>query len=372
MPRLLVVLTTAAALAGCSSGADTDAAPSSGDVVVKTDDATCELSAATAPAGTVTYRVTNAGSKVTEFYVYAEGDRVVGEAANIKPGGSRDLKVELASPGTFTVACKPGMVGDGIRHEFTVTGATSTGNADEKVTRAIAAYREFVGGQSDELVARTTEFVVAIKAGDVARAKSLYPQARLPWEMIEPVAESFGDLDPRIDGREDVVDEGMAFTGYHRLEKDLWVTGLQPDSTKIADQLLADVSDIAAKAQTVEPDALSIANGAKALLDEVATGKITGEEERYSHTDLWDFKGNLQGSQAALETLRPVVTPRDAALQQALDAKFAELNMLLDSHRSGGAYVSYTRLTDADVKKLTVALDALAEEVAKVPGVVAG
>ena len=224
--------------------------------------------------------------------------------------------------------------------------------------------------QSDELLTGTEAFVAAVKAGDVAKAKALYPTARLPWETIEPVAESFGDLDPRIDGREDVVEEGMKFTGYHRLEKDLWLSGLQEDSTAIADQLLADVKEIAARSKTVEPTALTIANGAKALLDEVATGKITGEEERYSHTDLWDFRGNLQGSQSALETLRPVVSERDPALQKALDARFGELNKLLESHRVAGAFVSYEKLSDADIKALTVSLDALGEQVSRVPGVV--
>ena len=202
------------------------------------------------------------------------------------------------------------------------------------------------------------------------KAKSLYAQARHPWEAIEPVAESFGDLDPKIDGREDVIADGMAFTGYHRLEKDLWKDGLQKDSGAIADQLLADVTEIAAKSKTVEPTALSIANGAKALLDEVATGKITGEEERYSHTDLWDFDGNLEGSRQALAVLRPVIAERDPALQKALDADFTELSSLLAKHKTGADYKSYTALTDADIKELTVSLDALSEQVSKVPGVV--
>lgn len=371
-PLALAAL-AALGLAGCTDKADTSAAATGtagGPIVVNATDTACELSTSTAQAGTVTFDISNAGSKVNEFYVYAAGDRIVSEVENITPGIKRQLKVEITEPGTFTTACKPGMVGDGIRSEFTVTGTAVKGSADQKVAKAIADYRAFVAEQSDELLAGTEGFVTAVKAGDVAKAKTLYPTARLPWETIEPVAESFGDLDPRIDGREDVIEEGMEFTGYHRLEKDLWVSGLQKDSASIADRLLADVKEIATKSKTVEPTALSIANGAKALLDEVATGKITGEEERYSHTDLWDFRGNLQGSQSALETLRPVITERDAALQKALDARFSELNKLLESHRVDGRFVSYETLGKDDIKALTVSLDALSEEVAKVPAVV--
>ena len=369
-----LALTCVLAVAACSDKADptasSTAAGAGGPIAVNATDTACELSATTAKAGTVTFEVSNAGTKVNEFYVYGEGDRIVAEVENITPGLKRELKVEITEPGTFTTACKPGMVGDGIRAPFTVTGTAVAGSADEKVAKAIADYKAFVASEADEFVEGTGKFVAAVKAGDVAEAKSLYAQARHPWEAIEPVAESFGDLDPKIDGREDVIAEGMAFTGYHRLERDLWKDGLQKDSSAIADQLLADVKQIAAKSKTVDPTALSIANGAKALLDEVATGKITGEEERYSHTDLWDFDGNLEGSRQALAALRPVITERDPALQKSLDARFTELSSLLGSHKTGADYKSYTDLTPADIKALTVSLDALSEEVSKVPGVV--
>ncbi|TQM64897.1 iron uptake system protein EfeO [Humibacillus xanthopallidus] len=372
-----LALTCVLGVAACTDKVETSSSSTAagtggaaGPITVNATDTTCELSATTAKAGTVTFEVTNAGSKVNEFYLYAEGDRIVGEVENITPGLKRELKVEITEPGTFTTACKPGMVGDGIRAPFTVTGTATAGSADQKVAKAIADYKAFVASEADEFVEGTEKFVAAVKAGDVAKAKSLYAQARHPWEAIEPVAESFGDLDPKIDGREDVIAEGMAFTGYHRLEKDLWKDGLQKDSGAIADQLLTDVKAIAAKSKTVDPTALSIAGGAKALLDEVATGKVTGEEERYSHTDLWDFDGNLEGSRQALAALRPVITERDPALQKSLDARFTELSSLLGTHKAGADYKSYTALTDADIKALTVSLDALSEEVSKVPGVV--
>jgi iron uptake system component EfeO len=363
------------ALAACTSsggasGAASSSAAGGGPIAVQATDNQCGVAAATAPAGTITFQVQNTGSKVTEFYVYGAGDRIVGEVENITPGLSRELKVEITEPGTFTTACKPGMVGDGIRAAFTVTGTAQPGSADQKVAKAIADYTAYVAAQSAELLAGTEAFVAAVKAGDVAKAKSIYTAARVPWERIEPVAESFGDLDPKIDGREDVVEEGLPFTGYHRLEKDLWVDGLKADSSAIADQLLADVKSIVEKAAAVDFTALSIANGAKELLDEVATTKITGEEERYSHTDLADMKANLQGAQAALEVLRPVIAERQPALAAALDQTFTAINQALDRHKKGLEYATLNDVSADDVKALTVALDALSEEVAKVPAVV--
>ena len=362
----------ALALGGCGADQAADAA-SSEAITVKATDTTCDLSVTSAPAGQVEFTVTNSGTKVNEFYVYGESDRIVGEVENISPGLTRTFHVDLSTPGAYETACKPGMVGDGIRAPFTVTGTGAAPKDDDAtLTAAVAEYQGYVNEQADAFLARTSEFVTLVKAGKVDEAKALYPTARSHWERIEPVAESFGDLDPKIDGRAEVVDDGMPFTGYHRLEKDLWVDGLQPDSGTIADQLLTDVTELVEKAKAVELNPLQLANGSKALLDEMATGKITGEEERYSHTDLWDFDANFEGSEAAIEALRPFLKARDPALLATIDERATALDEVIDSHKQGNGFVLYTDLTPADVKALTAALDAFSEPVATVAGVVAG
>ncbi len=360
--------------AGCSSAgqASSDGADGSGPISVKASDTECTVSRAKAPAGQIEFTVTNGGTKVNEFYLYAEGDRIMGEVENITPGLTRTFHVEVSDPGKYQTACKPGMKGDGIRADFTVTGASAAPASDDaKLKAATSSYARYVNSQSDALLTKTGEFVAAVKAGQVEQAKALFPVSRQYWERIEPVAESFGDLDPKIDGREDVVEEGMEFTGFHRLEKDLWVDGLQKDSAAIADRLLADVTTIVTQAKTVQLNPLQLANGSKGLLDEIATGKITGEEDRYSHTDLYDFNANFEGSKAAIATLRPVLQERDAALVAAIDKTFGELDALLESHRAGDGFKLYTELSKDDVRALTVALDAASENVAKVAGVVA-
>ena len=367
----LVPATFALAACGGGSGAASSAG-AKGPITVNASDTACDVARTEAPAGQIEFTVSNKGSKVNEFYVYAAGDRIMGEVENIAPGLTRTFHVEVAEPGTYETACKPGMVGKGIRSAFTVTGASAAPQSDDaKVTAATTSYARYVASQADALLARTTEFVGLVKAGKVDEAKALYPVARSYWERIEPVAESFGDLDPKIDGREDVVEDGMAFTGYHRLEQDLWVKGLQADSGAIADQLLADVTTIVTEAKKVEFNGLQLANGSKALLDEMATGKITGEEERYSHTDLWDFAANWDGSKGAIAALRPVLEERDAALVASYDKRAAALDALVAKHQKGDGYQLYTELTPIEVRALSDALDAVAEDVAKVAGVVA-
>jgi iron uptake system component EfeO len=142
-------------------------------------------------------------------------------------------------------------------------------------------------------------------------------------------------------------------------------------SGHIADKLVADVQKIADEADKAQLTPVQLANGAKELLDEVATGKITGEEDAFSHTDLWDFQANVEGSQAAVAALRPVIDARDPGLGTTLDNKFAAVFAALQKHRQGDGWKLYTQLTQADLKELTDTINALAEPISKVAATVA-
>ena len=362
------------ALAGCTEKSSNEAA--SGDIAVTATDSSCDVSASEGTTGNSTFQITNNGSKVTEFYVYGAGDRVMGEVENIGPGLTRQLIVALPDPGTYQTACKAGMVGDGIRADYVVSG-DSVRTADENglLTEAAAGYKRYVVSQIDALQDTTASFVTAVKSGDVDAAKAQFPIARSYYERIEPVAESFpDDLDPRIDLREPDVEPGAEWTGFHRIEKDLWSQGLQPDTNAMADQLEADITELAdkIKADDFTIDPIQVAGGAQGLLDEVAKTKISGEEDFFSHTDLWDFQANVDGSQAAIAAVRPILDERNADLGTAIDARFAELDAELAKYRSGDGFVFYDTVTEPQRQELSNKIDALSAEVSQVQGVVAG
>ena len=372
-------------LAACTDNASraTDAADA-GDgrkVTVSATDTACTVSAASAPSGNLSFSVTNAGTKVTEFYLLAaDGMRIVGEVENIGPGLSRDL-VLTAAPGRYLTACKPGMVGDGIRAPFTVSDSgadlTPTGSDAALVTKANALYAAYVKDQIDQLLTETRKFRNLYVAGDDARARALYPLAREHWERIEPVAESFGDLDPKMDAREADLEQGDRWTGWHRIEKDLWparakgYTALtRAQRTTYADDLMANTQKLYARARTITFTVDQIANGAKGLLDEVAKTKVTGEEEYWSHTDLWDFQANVDGARVAFEGLRPVVQKRDPQLARQIDQRFTALQLLLDRQRKGSGFTLYQNLTQTEVKQLSDAVNALSQPLSRLTAAV--
>ncbi|WP_426571966.1 iron uptake system protein EfeO [Aquihabitans sp. McL0605] len=379
---LLLVPVASACTDNNSSSASSDGPSSdSGKLTVTSTGDKCTVSGTTAPSGTLVFKVTNKGSQVTEFYLLGEdGLRIVGEVENIGPGLTRDLVVQ-AAPGKYTAACKPGMVGDGIRSDFTVTKSGSsdqaTGKAADLLATATSQYAAYVRDQTEQLVTQTKAFAEAYRAGDDDKARALYASARMHWERIEPVAESFGDLDPRLDLREADLEAGQEWTGWHRIEKDLWpqdATGYTPATQaqrkELADQLVADTQELYSRTRKLTYTPTQLGNGAKELLDEVATGKVTGEEEAWSHTDLWDFQANVDGARIAFENLEPALKLKDPQLAKTLAARFAALQVLLDQYAVGDGFKHYDELTKAQVKELADSVNALSEPLSKLTAAV--
>ena len=368
--RYVALLAAAAlplTLAACT---DNNAAAETGPIQVSSTNDACTLSSQAAKSGNLTFAIQNDGSQVTEFYLLAEdGLRILGEVENIGPGLTRNLVV-TAPAGKYTTACKPGMQGEGIRAAFEVTESGDKPAVDTNLKaltdKGTAQYLAYVKDQTEQLLAGTKEFATAYAAGDAAKARELYAGTRMHWERIEPVAESFGDLDPKLDAREADLAPGEEWTGWHRAEKDLFppagFTALTaPEREKLAALLVADTEDLATRTRTVELTADKLGNGAKELLDEVATGKVTGEEEIWSHTDLWDFQANVDGARIAFENLKPVLEQKNPELAKSLDAKFAALQAELKQHARGEGFIYYDELSQDQIQKLAALVDALGE-----------
>ena len=370
----VAALATVPFLAACTSNTTDSggAGGAGGPISVTSSDSSCDVSATSAPAGNLTFDVSNSGSKVTEFYLYsADGGRIVGEVENIGPGLQGKLIV-TADEGSYQTSCRPGMAGQGIRAEFTVTrpaGGSPPPSADVGlISRAQNRYRAYVQKQVDILLAGTERFVSAYRSGQDDRARALYPDVRSHYEAIEPVAESFGNLDPELDAREADLAQGQKWTGWHRIEKDLWPQRdpsyhalSTTERKKYGQNLLDTTRTLHGRIGTLTFTTDQIANGSSGLMEEVATSKVTGEEEYWSHTDLWDLAANVRGARVAFEDVRPILEERDPALATTITKRFAEIDRLLAQQESGHGYRLYTELGDAEIKHLANAVNALSE-----------
>ncbi len=364
-PALIGAIATIAGLGLLAAGcAKSNPKPAAGATVVtvKLTDKGCRPSPATAVAGPVTFQITNQdASKVTEAELL-KGSTILGEKENIAPGlnGSFSLKLDA---GTYQVYC-PGAATE--KFDFTVTG-TAASAAEPAVKsdldHATAGYRQYVIAEVGKLVPATKAFTDAVRAGDIAAAKSRYAPARYYYEEVEPVAESFGDLDSDVDARIDDVDDVSSWTGFHRLGKALWQDKSLSGMSPIADRLDADVKKLQTLVATATYQPAQLANGATELLNEVGSSKITGEEDRYSHTDLSDFKANLAGARKAYELLRPALAKIDPELAMTVSQRFDDVAAALEPY---DGVTDYSTVDDAARRDLTQVIDALAEPLSQV------
>ena len=231
-------------------------------------------------------------------------------------------------------------------------------------------YKKFVEEQIDILLKDSEKFAEVLKSGNLEEAKKMYPLIRMAYERSEPIAESFGESDVNIDFRlvdfkeEYNTEEG--WRGFHRIEQILWEKNTTKGTEKYAIQLIDDIKELAAKIKTVEVTPDIMITGAVDLLNEVSTSKITGEEEVYSHTDLYDFRANIEGAEKIFEIFKPKLSKVDEKLVEELNIRFKEVNTLLDKYMVDDKnYKSYTQLTNEDTRLLSEAVTKLGEPLAQ-------
>jgi FTR1 family protein len=368
--RPVVAVAAALALAGaltaCGSGGDSGPAGARKLAITLTDDG-CSPAKASVPSGPVTFSIKNGGSSsVTEMELKDADGVILGERENLAEGLSGSFTLTL-QPGRYVISCPNGSTED--QGTLTVTGkpAATTTNAsaepqDAELREAVDGYRAYVVRESGRLLVATRQFAAALHAGDLARAQRLYGPTRLHYEAIEPVAESFGALDPEIDARANDVEDPDDWEGFHRIEQILWQRHTTAGTGHFADELLEDVETLRHKVRDLHYQPAQLANGSVELLDEVADSKITGEEDRYSHTDLSDFQGNLTGARVAFGLLRPALVERgEGKLAATIAARFAAVQKGLDAYKRPTAlgFATYDQLTKADRHELAEQIEAL-------------
>ncbi|MCU1412263.1 MAG: peptidase family protein [Rhodoglobus sp.] len=398
--RILAAAAGAGALALALTGCVPNSTAGGAALTVAITDDTCAVSEATTAAGNVTFSITNNGTDVNEFEILADDKlRIVGEKENVTPGQTVSYVAQLG-PGTYYTACKFQLIGapTGVA-EFTVTGEASAVSADEQALtdQAVTNYISYIKSQVAELVPQVQAFADAYATGDDDTARSLFASARVSYERIEPTAEAFGDLDPKIDYREvDAVAEGLDWTGFHRIEKDLWppaegalnsdgesafldwAPSTDEERQAYADGLVTDVQQLSdlVNAKDFTVSLADISNGAIGLLDEVAVGKISGEEDWWSHTDLYDFYANVQGAEVAFGNVKDIAAGKGkegAALVKDIETEFAALEGLLAQYGSlDSGFADYSTVTEAQRKELSDQVNALAEPLSNLTHTVLG
>ncbi|MFT3853127.1 MAG: iron uptake system protein EfeO [Ilumatobacteraceae bacterium] len=343
-------------------------------------DGGCDPATASAAAGKLTFEVKNGTSTRAEFEIVTPTPAIALEKF-IAPGESGTYEITLPAA-EYSLICGSPLSDKG---KLTLTGSggsnVTTPAAGSVVDQAalqsaVDAYTAYVNDQVVKLQAAVTAFTDAVRAGDLEKAKQLYAPARVSWEAIEPVAELFPDSDAVIDSRADDYDGAEAdpdFSGFHALEYGLWaqgtINGATVDLPALADRLDSDIAALitSVKGLTIAPQVMT--NGAGALIEEASQGKITGEEDRYSKTDLTTLAANIDGSQEIFNLLKPLITTANSQLATDLQASFDKVNAILEKHKQAdGTYTPYDQVPQADIDALKTAMAQLSEELSQITG----
>jgi iron uptake system component EfeO len=315
------------------------------------------------------FLIKNESKRALEWEIL-QNNMVVEERENILPGFTAKLTATLA-PGSYDMTC--GLLSN-PKGKLIAKAAVPVDAAAQKPDfgPVISAYKAYVADEVAQLTAKTKILVEAVKAGRLAEAQQAYAPAHLYYERIEPVAEVFDDLDKSMDSRAgdyELQEKDPNFAGFHRLEYGLFAGKSTAGLDAYADRLMANVLDLQARVEKLDITPKILAGGAAELIEEVASKKISGEEDRYSKTDLWDFQANVEGAQKIVALLRQHITARDPRLIAQIDSNFAKVDAGLARYRdSGGGFAGYDALTPADQKALKGPVTVLAEDLSKLRG----
>jgi len=395
IPRLALLAVAATVASACGShGTGSASRPSTAstangvktvNVILASDSGEdgCKLDTSSVPAGPVTFTVKNdSAAGITEMELLKD-QRIVGEKENLAPGLDPVSFTVTLDGGAYQVYC-PGAKTE--YQAFTVTGqapAATTGTVVSILTQGTKDYATYVVSQINQLNDGVKALDAAIQSGNVDAAKAAYAKARPFYERAESSVEGFvipgfavddnaGNLDYLIDMRESTpVDAKVGWKGFHAIERDLWQgNAITPATKSLSTELVANVGKLQGVVANLSYKPEDLANGAADLIEEVQNTKITGEEEAFSHIDLVDFAGNVEGAQQAYAALRPGLQKIDANLVSQIDQQFEAVLTTLDTYRDAaalGGYKDYTAALQAsDAPKLTAVIQPLHDSLSTV------
>ncbi len=341
------------------------AANTGDETVINIHPRSCEPNALTVPAGKNSFRIVNQSDRAVEWEIL-DGVLVIEERENITPGMSQVINANLM-PGDYAITC--GLLSNprGTLHVTPTAESDALAKARPSMTAFIgplSEYRVYLSQQGTQLIKAVTALQQAIDAGDLAAAKAAYLPARSAYQRIAPAAQRLAELDNAINARADYFEkreQDPGFGGFHRIEHGLFAQNSVQGLAPVAQKLNADVTRLKQEllAQSIAPEQLT--GIVMRNLLSLAQNRSKGEEERYSHTDLNGFAGNLEGARKVIDLLRPLLERNHAQLQQRLDAASAALDETLNGLKTETGYRPYDQVDDAARQQIADRAKALAD-----------
>ncbi|WP_433786630.1 iron uptake system protein EfeO [Pseudomonas frederiksbergensis] len=326
----------------------------------------CEPNALTVPAGRTSFRIVNRSDRAVEWEIL-DGVLVVEERENIAPGLSQVINANLL-PGDYAITC--GLLSNprGTLHVSPTAASDAAAKARPSMVAFIgplSEFRVYLSSQSIALIKAVAALEQAIEAGDLSQAQALYVPARAAYQRLAPAAQRLAELDNAINARADYFDkreQDPGFVGFHHLEYALFQQRNLDGLTPVAQRLSIDVANLKQQllAQSLPPEQLvsMLVRNLNSLAEVRAS---SGEEERYSHTDLNGFAANLDAARKVVDLLRPLLSKSAAELLAKIDSTVTAFDAELNGFKVKDGYASYDTVSAEQRKRIADKAKVLAD-----------
>ncbi|GAA1911515.1 iron uptake transporter permease EfeU [Streptantibioticus ferralitis] len=324
--------------------------------------------------GRQSFQMHNTGNKTSEVYLIdPSSNAVYGEIEGLAPGTTRDLIATVGS-GSYAWRCVPtgGKVTTSAAIQVSGGGNVTavTPVSEEDLAPALAAYKSYVNKGLATLVAQTQTLQNDIKNNDLDTARKDWLTAHVTYSSLGAAYGTFQDFDKKINGRSDGLPQGgndPGFTGFHKIEYQLWHGAPASDVQGGADQLVKDAQGLQKAFPTQDFDVADLPLRTHEILENTLQFELTSDTDEGSGTNLATANANLAGTGELLDVLRPLIAKRSPHLLGTVDADIARVQKLLDAQHNGDSWTPVEKLDQTARATLSGATGQLLEDLSPIP-----
>ena len=297
------------------------------------------------------FRRPNAPAFVVATIVVTTTALIVGSVARSAPAPPKTVVPRGSSSGRTPVVAPP------------VTAGQMAG--------AVAVYRTYVTRQllleSDQVRALET----AIGTGQLTAARAAWLTAHLTWHRIGGAYDAFGNLTLAIDGTSDRLRDGAAspqFTGFHKVETDLWQTDDLTAAAADTATVLGDIDELALAFPRETVGATELPLRTHEILEDALRDELSGADDDGSGTDLASVGADVDGTRELLTVLAPFLDRRAPDLVATVSTELNTVGVALTATESHGRWVAVAAVPLKLREQVDGAVDTALETLAAVPG----
>jgi high-affinity iron transporter len=240
------------------------------------------------------------------------------------------------------------------------------------------SYRHYVAVRLITLQAQVATLVSDLKDGNTVAAEAEWLTAHMTWLEIgqgDGAYGAFGQLGREIDGTAAGLELGIAspgFTGFHRVEFDLWTEHNLAAAAHDGVTLQRLVGKLAGRklVQELPGTVLGLTNWTlrcHEILEDALRDSLSGEDDYGSGTGLASVIADVAATREVLGLLAPVLDGSAPHLVGRARRKLTGVVRAADAGRVNGHWVAITAVTVGQRERVDGAIGAALETLAPVP-----